>query len=430
MSKIRKMASIILSVVMLASCGVAFAEAPAEEMPIVPEITAEQTVQPEETPETPTAEPVVEQPAEETEAPAPTEEATEQPTVDPTIDPTAEPVVDPTIDPTLDPTVEPVVDPTIDPTEAPTKQPDPTKTPVGVGYAKVEGGVVAYTEPVVSDSTRIGQFTSSSYVYVQECTGTGEEGWLKIAFAYEEGSLIGILEGYIRLPQATQVEGSTGAGPFILGGVGLSKASFQNNGVLPAVIIDPETGAAPGSVKTKYSVNDEGKVVRMSDGAIVSTEKCVVVTSGPALNYRSAKSGTVEGCIESGETVRVIDRSGRWAYVLIDGEICTMMSVYLFAPEEVSEQPAETGMTAETFSSLVGEIEITFRYEGDSVSYGDAVTLVAHIPDALADAEIQWQVKAPGDGWKNVEGAFEKTLTVIASESNVDDVWRVQLTLG
>ena len=410
MSKIRKMASIILSVVMLASCGAAFAEAPAEETPVLPEVTAEQTMQPE----TPAAEPAEEQPAEETEAPAPTEEATEQPTVDPT----------------LDPTVEPVVDPTIDPTEAPTKQPDPTKTPVGVGYAKVEGGVVAYTEPVVSDSTRIGQFNSSSYVYVQECIGTGEEGWLKIAFAYEEGSLIGVLEGYIRLPQAAQVEGSTGAGPFILGGVGLSKASFQNNGVLPAVIIDPETGATPGAAKTKYSVNDEGKVVRRSDGAIVSTEKCVVVTSGPALNYRSAKSGTVEGCVESGETVRVIDRSGRWAYVLIDGEICTMMSVYLFDPEEVSERPAETGMTAEAFSSLVGEIEITFRYEGDSVSYGDAVTLVAHIPDALADAEIQWQVKAPGDGWKDVEGAFEKTLTVIASESNVDDVWRVRLTLG
>ncbi len=410
MSKIRKMASIILSVVMLASCGAAFAEAPAEETPVLPEVTAEQTMQPE----TPAAEPAEEQPAEETEAPAPTEEATEQPTVDPT----------------LDPTVEPVVDPTIDPTEAPTKQPDPTKTPVGVGYAKVEGGVVAYTEPAVSDSTRIGQFNSSSYVYVQECIGTGEEGWLKIAFAYEEGSLIGVLEGYIRLPQAAQVEGSTGAGPFILGGVGLSKASFQNNGVLPAVIIDPETGATPGAAKTKYSVNDEGKVVRRSDGAIVSTEKCVVVTSGPALNYRSAKSGTVEGCVESGETVRVIDRSGRWAYVLIDGEICTMMSVYLFDPEEVSERPAETGMTAEAFSSLVGEIEITFRYEGDSVSYGDAVTLVAHIPDALADAEIQWQVKAPGDGWKDVEGAFGKTLTVIASESNVDDVWRVRLTLG
>ena len=410
MSKIRKMASIILSVVMLASCGAAFAEAPAEETPVLPEVTAEQTMQPE----TPAAEPAEEQPAEETEAPAPTEEATEQPTVDPT----------------LDPTVEPVVDPTIDPTEAPTKQPDPTKTPVGVGYAKVEGGVVAYTEPVVSDSTRIGQFNSSSYVYVQECIGTGEEGWLKIAFAYEEGSLIGVLEGYIRLPQAAQVEGSTGAGPFILGGVGLSKASFQNNGVLPAVIIDPETGATPGAAKTKSSVNDEGKVVRRSDGAIVSTEKCVVVTSGPALNYRSAKSGTVEGCVESGETVRVIDRSGRWAYVLIDGEICTMMSVYLFDPEEVSERPAETGMTAEAFSSLVGEIKITFRYEGDSVSYGDAVTLVAHIPDALADAEIQWQVKAPGDGWKDVEGAFGKTLTVIASESNVDDVWRVRLTLG
>ena len=47
MSKIRKMASIILSVVMLASCGAAFAEAPAEETPVLPEVTAEQTMQPE-----------------------------------------------------------------------------------------------------------------------------------------------------------------------------------------------------------------------------------------------------------------------------------------------------------------------------------------------------------------------------------------------
>ena len=30
------------------------------------------------------------------------------------------------------------------------------------GYALVEGGVFAYTEPVISDATRIGQFTSAS----------------------------------------------------------------------------------------------------------------------------------------------------------------------------------------------------------------------------------------------------------------------------
>ena len=112
------------------------------------------------------------------------------------------------------------------------------------------------------------------------------------------------------------------------------------------------------------------------------------------------------------------------------------MSAYLVEPEAAVEAPEEvpaeeeTGMTEEDFRSLVNAIEITFRFEGDSVAYGDTVTLVAHIPEALSGAEIQWQTQTPGGDWTNVEGAFGTTLSIVASESNASNIWRVQLTLG
>lgn len=388
--------------------------------------------------------------AEESPVESPVAEVTETPTEAPVETPSSEP---------SEPTETPAETPTEAPTEQPTHKPAKEAPIVNVGYALVEGGVFVYTEPQVSDTTRIGQFTSASYLYVLERMGSDEEDWLRVAFAYEEGSMIGIIEGYIRVSQAKQVEGSTGAGPFIYGGVGLSKSAFLNNGMMPTAIVDPETKQAPEQRKVKYKVNDEGKVVRISTGEVVSTKKYIVRTSGPALNFRSVYNGTVNGCLETGDTVRVIEKGDRWAYLLINGEVYTAMSAYLVDPDAVVEAQddaavqeqlekaaeaqnaneaaesetvaeEETGMTAEDFRALVDAIEITFSFEGDSVAYGDPVTLVAHIPEALEGAEIQWQTKAPNGEWTNVEGAFGKTLSIVASESNASNIWRVQLTLG
>lgn len=373
--------------------------------------------------------------AEESPAETPVAEVTEAPVHEPTEAPSHEPTETPAEEPTELPTETPTEVPAEAPTEAPTRKPAKETPVVNAGYALVEGGVFAYTEPVISDATRIGQFTSSSYIYVFERLGSGDDAWLRVAFAYEEGSLIGIVEGYVRMEYAKQVEGSTGAGPFIYNGMGLSKSAFLNNGVIPTVVIDPATKTSEQR-KVKYKVNDEGNVVRISTGETVSTKKYVVKTSGPALNFRSVYNGTVSGRLETGDTVRVIEKGDRWAYLLIDGEVYTAMSVYLVEPEAAAEAPEEapaeeeTGMTEEDFKSLVNAIEITFRFEGDSVAYGDSVTLVAHIPEALSGAEIQWQTKAPGGDWTNVEGAFGTTLSIVASESNASNIWRVQLTLG
>ena len=375
--------------------------------------------------------------AEVTEAPVhePTEAPSHEPTEAPVHEPTEAPSHEPTETPAEAPTETPTEAPAEEPTEASTHKPEKEMPVVNAGYALVEGGVFAYTEPVISDATRIGQFTSASYLYVFERLGSGEDAWLRVAFAYEDGSLIGIVEGYVRMEYAKQVEGSTGAGPFIYNGMGLSKSSFLNNGVIPAVIIDPETKTSEQR-KVKYKVGDEGSVVRISTGETVSTKKYVVKTSGPALNFRSVYNGTVSGRLETGDTVRVIEKGDRWAYLLIDGEVYTAMSAYLVEPEAAVEAPEEvpaeeeTGMTEEDFRSLVNAIEITFRFEGDSVAYGDTVTLVARIPEALSGAEIQWQTQTPGGDWTNVEGAFGTTLSIVASESNASNIWRVQLTLG
>lgn len=373
--------------------------------------------------------------AEESPAETPVAEVTEAPVHEPTEAPSHEPTETPAEEPTEVPTETPTEVPAEAPTEAPTRKPAKETPAVNAGYALVEGGVFAYTEPVISDATRIGQFTSSSYLYVFERLGSGDDAWLRVAFAYEDGALIGIVEGYVRMEYAKQVEGSTGAGPFIYNGMGLSKSAFLNNGVIPTVVIDPATKTSEQR-KVKYKVSDEGNVVRISTGETVSTKKYVVKTSGPALNFRSVYNGTVSGRLETGDTVRVIEKGDRWAYLLIDGEVYTAMSVYLVEPEAAAEAPEEapaeeeTGMTEEDFKSLVNAIEITFCFEGDSVAYGDSVTLVAHIPEALSGAEIQWQTKAPGGDWTNVEGAFGTTLSIVASESNASNIWRVQLTLG
>ena len=211
--------------------------------------------------ESPTETPV----AEVTEAPV--HESTEAPVHESTEAPSHEPTETPAEAPTETPTEAPAEDPT----EAPTHKPEEETPVVNAGYALVEGGVFAYTEPVISDETRIGQFTSASYLYVFERLGSGEDAWLRVAFAYEDGSLIGIVEGYVRMEYAKQVEGSTGAGPFIYNGMGLSKSSFLNNGVIPAVIIDPETKTSEQR-KVKYKVGDEGSVVRISTGETVSTK--------------------------------------------------------------------------------------------------------------------------------------------------------------
>ena len=155
--------------------------------------------------------------AEVTEAPVhePTEAPSHEPTEAPVHEPTEAPSHEPTETPAEAPTETPTEAPAEEPTEASTHKPEKEMPVVNAGYALVEGGVFAYTEPVISDATRIGQFTSASYLYVFERLGSGEDAWLRVAFAYEDGSLIGIVEGYVRMEYAKQVEGSTGAGPMI-----------------------------------------------------------------------------------------------------------------------------------------------------------------------------------------------------------------------
>lgn len=330
----------------------------------------------------------------------------------------------PTTAPTEEPAEEPATEAPVH-TDAPTAAPE--RNPVNVGYAQAEGAVFVYTEPVISEETRIGQFTATSYFYVMERYGEGDEDWLKIAFAYAEGEGVAILEGYIRVFQALQVEPAQGTGPYQFEGIGLSLASFENSGMMPVSMVDPETGIAPDPSQPAYYVAEDGSVVRTATGETVSTVTRQIVTSGPALNYRSVTTGTVAGNLAYGEKVQVIAQGEKWTYVLIGGGVYTVMSAYV---QKVSVAAEQAAMTEEAFSALVDKIEIDFCYSGEGLSYGDQVTLAAQIPQELADANIQWQTKAPGGEWQDVEGAYGATLTLTVAEENADNLWRVRLTLG
>ena len=409
MSRTCKLASLFLALAMLLSFGSAFAqeaevetEAPAVSAPV------EETAAPAEQPATEA--PATETPA--TEAPATETPATEAPATE---TPATEAPA------TETPATEAPA------TEAPAHTAVPEKNMVNVGYAQAEGAVFVYTEPVISDATRIGQFTATSYFYVLDRYGSGEEDWLKIAFAYAEGDSVAILEGYIRVFQAQQVSADQGAGPYLFENIGLSLASFENSGMLPVSIVDPETGVAPDPAQPAYYVAEDGSVIRTSTGEAVSTVTRQIVTSGPALNFRSVATGTVAGSLASGEKVQVISQGDKWTYVLINGGIYTVMSAYV---QEVTAAPEQPAMTEEDFAALVDKVEINFCYSGETLSYGDQVTLAASIPQELADANIQWQVKVPGGDWQDVEGAYGATYTLTVSEENVDNLWRVRLTLG
>ena len=345
MSRTCKLASLFLALAMLLSFGSAFAqeaevetEAPAVSAPV------EETAAPAEQPatEAPATEvPATETPATETpatETPATEVPATETPATEAPATETPATEAPATETPATEAPATETPATEAPATEAPAHTAIPEKNMVNVGYAQAEGAVFVYTEPVISDATRIGQFTATSYFYVLDRYGSGEEDWLKIAFAYAEGGSVAILEGYIRVFQAQQVSADQGAGPYLFENIGLSLASFENSGMLPVSIVDPETGVVP--------------------------------------------------------------------------------------------DPAQPAMTEEDFAALVDKVEINFCYSGETLSYGDQVTLAASIPQELADANIQWQVKVPGGDWQDGEGASGATYTLTVSEENVDNLWRVRLTLG
>ncbi len=96
--------------------------------------------------------------------------------------------------------------------------------------------------------------------------------------------------------------------------------------------------------------------------------------------------------------------------------------------ETVEEPAAETEEVVETVEEPVRTAKIRLVCD-DEVDYGATIKLVAEL-DGFESTEygLQWQVNN-GNGWKDIDGANASSYSFELSESNMDDTYRVLVTL-
>ncbi len=97
--------------------------------------------------------------------------------------------------------------------------------------------------------------------------------------------------------------------------------------------------------------------------------------------------------------------------------------------ETVEEAPAaEIVEVIETVEEPVRTAKIRLVCD-DEVDYGATIKLVAEL-DGFESTEygLQWQVNN-GNGWKDIDGANASSYSFELSESNMDDTYRVLVTL-
>lgn len=315
--------------------------------------------------------------------------------------------------------------------ETPAEEKKEEKPEVTVGYASVIGGTVVYAEPGTEEGNTLGAFNSSSYLYVLErCT---DQDWLRVVFAYSEYGEILIMEGYVKTANAAKVPNDEGAGSYLYNGVGLATSSFTSFGATPDAFVDPETKVASEKRKEKYAVNANGQAYRVSTGEVISTKEYVVTTSGPKLNYRAVSDGAVEGCLENGSTVRVIEYGSHWSFLLIGGKVYTAMSSNLVDPSELEETLPDNAKLMSVIQDALDKrrsVSIYMAYDGEYVNFGDTVSFYAVLEGYEGtEYEIRWQVSADDENWSDIEGANATRFDLVVTEDNYENYYRAAVTL-
>ena len=74
-------------------------------------------------------------------------------------------------------------------------------------------------------------------------------------------------------------------------------------------------------------------------------------------------------------------------------------------------------------------VSIFASYEGDTVSYGDTITLKAQLKGYEGVAyTLQWQVSKDNSSWKNIPGETGLTYSIVVSEENANNYYRIAVT--
>jgi len=92
-------------------------------------------------------------------------------------------------------------------------------------------------------------------------------------------------------------------------------------------------------------------------------------------------------------------------------------------PELTPEpEPAEEPLEA---PEVQISVHIFAQYAGDAPAYGDTVTLVSAVQADGIPVSYQWQYRAPGGDWADMEGATNGSFAYVLDEVNARYVWRL-----
>lgn len=101
-------------------------------------------------------------------------------------------------------------------------------------------------------------------------------------------------------------------------------------------------------------------------------------------------------------------------------------------PAEAVELPANARLMAiiEDELNAARSVSIYAAYEGDTLSFGDAVTLIAVLNGYESTVyELQWQVSPDDQAWTDVAGETAASYAFTIDESNYTCYWRVAVTI-
>ncbi len=98
-----------------------------------------------------------------------------------------------------------------------------------------------------------------------------------------------------------------------------------------------------------------------------------------------------------------------------------------------ADLPANARLMAVIEDALNAErsVSVYAAYDGDTLSFGDTVTLIAVLHGyENTTVAIQWQSSADNAGWSDIAGANASTYTFTITESNYRSFWRVAVTVN
>lgn len=101
-------------------------------------------------------------------------------------------------------------------------------------------------------------------------------------------------------------------------------------------------------------------------------------------------------------------------------------------PAEAVELPANAHLLAliEDELNAARSVSIYAAYDGDTLSFGDEVTLIAVLNGYENTAyALQWQTSPDDQAWEDVAGETAASYTFVIGEANYTHFWRVAVTI-